>query len=92
MMPYLRRSVILVPASLLLPGCQLDDHAPTVDLLGSYFPVWMICIVSGIVLTLAARQLFIGFKLDAYLRPAPLLYLCLAISFTLAVWLMFFRN
>lgn len=92
MMSTLRFNIILVPSGLLLPGCQLNDHAPTVDVLGSYFPAWMVCIVLGVVLTLIARQLLIGFKLDTQLRPAPLVYLCLTIFFTLAVWLMFFRN
>jgi hypothetical protein len=91
-MRSLRRYFILLPAILLLPGCRFYDHAPIVDVLGSYFPVWLICMVAGVVLTLVARQLFIGFKLENHLRPAPLLYLCLAITFTLAVWLMFFRN
>jgi hypothetical protein len=92
MRPSLRRIALLVSASQLLAGCRLDAHAPTVDVLGSYFPSWMICIVIGIMLTLIARQLFIGFKLDTHLRPAPLLYLGLAVFFTLSVWLMFFRN
>ena len=70
----------------------MDAHSPTVDVLGSYFPAWMVCIVIGLGLTLIARQLFIGFKLDTHLRPAPLVYLSLLIFFTLAVWLMFFKN
>ena len=88
----MRLTAVLVPASQLLAGCQLDAHAPTVDVLGSYFPSWMVCIVIGIMLTLIARQLFIGFKLDTHLRPAPVLYLGLAVFFTLSVWLIFFRN
>ena len=92
MRPSLRFTALLVAASQFLAGCQLDAHAPTVDVLGSYFPSWMVCSVIGIFLTLIARQLFIGFKLDTHLRPAPLLYLGLAVFFTLAVWLIFFRN
>ena len=87
-----RRYLFLLPAGLMLAGCREDDHSPTVDVLGSYFPAWLVCIIIGIVLTLIARQLFIGFKLDNYLRPAPLFYLGLAVSFTLSLWLMFFRN
>jgi YtcA family len=78
--------------SLLLAGCRTDAHSPTVDVLGSYFPAWMICIVISLALTLVARQFLIGFKLDTHLRPAPLVYLCLMIFFTLAVWLLFFQN
>ena len=70
----------------------MNAHSPTIDVLGSYFPAWIICIVIGLTLTLVARQLLIGFKIDMHLRPAPLVYLCLMIFFTLAVWLLFFQN
>jgi hypothetical protein len=63
-----------------------------VDVLGSYFPAWIICIVIGLVLTILARQVLIVLKLDKHLRPAPLVYLCLMVCFTLLVWLIFFKN
>jgi hypothetical protein len=91
-MNTLRFYSILLSGSLLLAGCRSDDHSPTVDVLGSYFPAWIICIVIGLALTLVARQLFIGIKVDGHLRQAPLVYLCLMVSFTLAVWLLFFQN
>ena len=92
MKSHLRFYLGFLGPSLLLTGCQMDAHSPTVDVLGSYFPAWMVCIVIGLGLTLITRQLFIGFKLDTHLRPAPLVYLSLLILFTLAVWLMFFKN
>lgn len=91
-MNFLRPSLALLPASLLLAGCRTDDHAPTVDIVGSYFPAWIICMVSGLLLTLIARQIFIGLKLNAHLRPIGLVYLCLMMVFTLAIWLLFFQN
>jgi hypothetical protein len=91
-MNTLRFYTILLSGNLLLAGCRTDAHSPTVDVLGSYFPAWIICNVIGLALTLVARQLFIGFKVDAHLRPAPLVYLCLTVFFTLAVWLLFFQN
>jgi hypothetical protein len=91
-MNSLRFYSIFLPGSLLLASCRTDAHSPTVDIVGSYFPAWIICIVIGLALTLIARQLFIGFKIDMHLRPAPLVYLCLTIFFTLGVWLLFFQN
>jgi hypothetical protein len=67
-------------------------NSPTLDVLGSYFPAWMACIVLGLVLTLLTRQLLIGFKLNAHLRVAPLVYVCLLISWTLVVWLVCYKN
>jgi hypothetical protein len=91
MMQPQRSNFILITTGLLLAGCH-STHSPTVDVLGSYFPAWIICIVIGLLLTIIARQIFIGFKLDKHLRPAPLVYVSLTICFTLAVWLIFFKN
>jgi len=82
----------LLPACLLFTGCRTDAHAPTVDVLGSYFPAWIICILIGLAITLVVRLILIILKLNAHLRPAPLVYLCLTILFTLAIWLLFFQN
>jgi hypothetical protein len=75
-----------------LGGCSSDGHSPTVDILGSYFPAWIICIVLGLALTLIARQILIGLKLNTHLHPAPLVYAAMLVVFTLALWLSFFRN
>jgi len=32
-----------------------SHHSPTIDILGSYFPAWMVCILSGLTLTLIAH-------------------------------------
>jgi hypothetical protein len=84
---------ILFPAaSLLLAGCRFDAHSPTVDVLGSYFPAWMVCIILGLAATLITRQLLIAARIDLYLRFAALIYTCLFLFFTLAIWLVFFQN
>ena len=89
MMHPLRTKRLLLPAILLLDGCA---HSPTVDVLGSYFPAWMICIVVGLALTVVTRQLLVGFKLNVHVRPAALVYPGMMMLFTLAVWLAFFKN
>ncbi|HEY4414586.1 MAG TPA: YtcA family lipoprotein [Verrucomicrobiae bacterium] len=91
-MNQLRTYFIFLPASWLLAGCRAGAHAPTVDVLGSYFPAWIICILIGLTITLFTRLILISLKLNTYLRPAPLVYLCFMILFTLAVWLLFFKN
>jgi len=91
-MNLLRTAFILPLTGLMLAGCQAGAHSPTVDVLGSYFPAWVVCIVIGLALTLVTRQIFIGLKVDAHLRPAPLIYLCLMIFYTLSFWLLFFQN
>ena len=87
-MKALRMSPTILPL-LLLAGCA---RSPTLDVLGSYFPAWMVCIVLGLVLTVVTRQLLIGFKLNVHLRLAGLVYVCMTVLWTLAVWLLCFKN
>ena len=67
-------------------------RSPSIDVLGSYFPAWLLCIVVGVVLTIVARLLFIAWKLDTHLRLKPIVYPCLTAVFAMTVWLLFFRN
>ncbi|HEY1788481.1 MAG TPA: YtcA family lipoprotein [Verrucomicrobiae bacterium] len=91
-MKFLKFIFIWLPIGLMLSGCGADDHSPTVDILGSYFPAWIICIVLGLALTLITRQVLIGLKLNTHLHPAPLVYICMLVSFTLTLWLALFQN
>jgi hypothetical protein len=91
-MQFTKFKFICLLAVLLLTGCGADDHSPTVDILGSYFPAWIICIVLGLALTLIARQILIGFKVNVHLHPAPLVYISMLVFFTLLLWLAFFQN
>jgi hypothetical protein len=77
-------------ASLLLTsGCGL---APSVNILGSFFPAWLISIVTGILLTVLLRQVFVATKIAPYLRPVGLVYLCLGCIMIFATWLIVFGS
>jgi hypothetical protein len=73
--------------SALAAGC---DGAPSRNILGSYFPSWMVCALIGIALALVARVVL---KLTGLLEelPAPLVVLLAfgcAVNFTIwLVWL-----
>jgi hypothetical protein len=69
-----------------------SHHSLTVDILGSYFPAWMVCIVSGLTLTLVAHWVVQMCHLKPYLGPVPLIYSCLMIIFTFATWILFYQN
>ncbi|HXC34924.1 MAG TPA: YtcA family lipoprotein [Candidatus Acidoferrales bacterium] len=83
---------VALAAGPLLTGCAADDHSPTLDIVGSYFPAWIVCIVLGLALTLIARQVLIGLKLNTHMHPAPLVYISILVIFTLTLWLAFFQN
>jgi len=50
----------------------------------------MLCVLVGILLTVAARFALAALGLEPHLRPLPLVYLCLGLAFTFATWLLFF--
>src|SRR6266550_121977 len=70
----------------------LSHRSPTIDILGSYFPAWMVCIISGLTLTLVAHWIVQVCHLKPYLGPAPLIYSSLMIIFTFATWILFYQN
>jgi hypothetical protein len=74
------------------PVRVLSFLSPTVDVLGSYFPAWMVCIISGLTLALIAHWIVHVGNLKPYLGPAPLIYSCLMIIFTFATWILFYQN
>ena len=72
--------------SLLLTGC---GRAPAVDILGSFFPAWLICLVVAIVLTTVVRLALLRFNINVAL---PIIfYPSFTAFFTFALWLVFFH-
>jgi YtcA family len=82
------RLVRLLPLLLvasLLSGCS---RAPSIEILGSFFPAWLVCFIVAIVLTALARLALLRLRVKAAL---PLLvYPSLAALFTFLLWLLFF--
>lgn len=73
--------------ALSLTACTGTARAPSVPVFGSFFPAWIICAVAGVVLTLIVRAVLIRLRLDEHLPAPPLVYLCLAISGGIVLWL-----
>jgi urea transporter len=71
---------------IVLTGCS---RAPSFDLLGSFFPAWLVCTVLGLLLTVIARQLIL---LAHVVLALPILtYPSLTALFTFVLWLTLFR-
>ena len=68
-------------------GCS---RAPSFNILGSFFPSWIVCGVVGILLAFGARMLFVRANFEKELSPLILVYPSLAAFFTFATWLLFF--
>ena len=71
---------------LLVAGCA---RAPSFDIIGSFFPAWLVCFVSAIVLTVLARLLLLRLRIE--LALPVLVYPSLTAFFTFGLWLVFFR-
>jgi hypothetical protein len=70
---------------LLLASCS---RAPSIEILGSYFPAWLICLTLAILLTFLARWLLL--RLQIPVVPPILVYPCMTAMFTFALWLVFY--
>ena len=90
--PVVVVGLLLLIAAFVFVVRPLSHRSPTIDILGSYFPAWMVCILSGLTLTLIAHWFAQLGNLKPYLGPLPLIYPCLMIIFTFATWILFYQN
>ena len=82
----------LIPAALLLTtslaaGCS---QAPSFDILGSYFPAWLVCILAGIGAASIVASSLSKLGKQSLIRWTILVYPCLAASIAFTLWLFFF--
>ena len=75
----------------MLSGCA---SAPSISVLGAYFPSWMFCIVGSIALTFIVRGALaaFGWRESIGKLTLSLFYLALTVLFALTGWLVFFQN
>jgi len=64
---------------------------PQINVIGSFFPSWMLCAAIGIGFALLARAIFLRVGVDPFLGPRALVYPSLAILVTLVLWVALFR-
>jgi len=81
----IRGRVSAAAALTLLSGCS---SAPSRNILGSYFPSWMICALIGLAATVAVRAVLAKAGIDEELPMPIVVYLAFATAFSLAVWLL----
>jgi uncharacterized membrane protein YcaP (DUF421 family) len=73
-------------SALPLASCS---RAPSVDVLGSFFPAWLVCLTVSVLLTALTRLVLLRFHMN--LDLPVLAYPSLAALFTFALWLIFFH-
>jgi YtcA family len=79
----------IIVAGVPLYGCE---HVPSINLLGAFFPSWMLCVLVGVALTLVGRRVLAAAGVEPWVGPRGVVYPALALAFTLATWLAFFQG
>jgi hypothetical protein len=64
-------------------------RAPSFDILGSFFPAWLVCLALALLLTITARWLLL--RVRVVIALPVLTYPSLTALITLSLWLAFFR-
>ncbi|MCQ8240750.1 YtcA family lipoprotein [Rhizosaccharibacter radicis] len=82
-----RIATVLFP--LMLPGCT---GAPAMNVVGSFFPAWMLCALIGIASAVVLRQVLMLCGLESYVVAPLLTHGAVALAVTLSVWLLFFGH
>lgn len=73
----------------LLTGCS---RAPSFNVLGSYFPGWIICAFVAAILTILAHWYMGSKRLMRELWPPQVIYTLLFITLTCLLWLTLFNS
>lgn len=83
-----KQLLALVACATPLSGCE---HSPDIDVLGSFFPVWIFCAILGLVFAAGVRLLLVRSGIQDEIGPRVLIYPSLAMLFTFGFWLTFFN-
>ena len=66
-------------------------YVPSLDVYGSYFPAWLICLIVGVILTVLASQIGrLLFDVGALRKFGPLMPISLILIFSITTWFLFF--
>ncbi len=82
------RLTLLCLSGLACAGCS---RAPAVNIIGSFFPVWMLCLLVAVIVTFAVRSLLVRLRLNAEVGPVAVFYPSVLVLSACLVWLIFFR-
>ena len=80
----LRAALILMSVAV-LTACSAS---PSRNILGSYFPTWMICALLGLVGVVVLRVVLGKAGIHEALPAPVVVYLCTWVAVTLAIWLL----
>ena len=83
-----REALIVLTLGLSCAGC---NGAPAIDVLGSFFPAWMVCIIAAVALACAVRYFLLKYELESEVGHLAIFYPCVVVFLACGLWLVFFR-
>ena len=72
---------------LALTGCA---RSPSFNVLGSYFPGWIACMVASILMTALVRFVLTRLQWEQQVPALPLFYFAIALLIACSIWLIAF--
>ena len=71
-------------------GCSGCSRAPSVEIVGTFFPAWMFCIAAALVTTGLVRTELARRKVEQQFAPLVIFYPGLLVAVSCLFWLVFF--
>jgi len=71
-----------------LTGCA---RSPSFNVLGSYFPAWIVCMVASILVTALVRFVLNRLQWEQKVPALPLFYFSIALLIACIIWLIAFE-
>lgn len=71
-------------------GCEGCSRAPSIEIVGTFFPAWMFCIATALVITGLIRMALARRKLEQKFVPLVIFYPGLVVAVSCLFWLIFF--
>lgn len=75
---------------LALMGSTGCSRAPSIEFIGTFFPLWMFCILAALVITGLIRAGLVRWGLEQKLGPLVVFYPSLAVAISCLLWLVLF--
>jgi len=84
-----KKSLICTTAvCLFCAGCA---QAPSIGVMGSFFPAWLFCLTTGVILAFVVRSGLTRYRLESEVGPLVLFYPSVVLFCTALLWLILFR-
>ena len=86
-----RNSICALSLAGLCILCSGCGQAPAINVIGSFFPAWMVCLIVAIVVASLLRVFLLRRQLEPAIEPVALFYPSVVILVSCLLWLIFYR-